>query len=221
MPFSNQTHRMLVIVTTAVAFFMAAHCHAQLNYSGTVNIPIPANGSGVFLNVFTGVHSDSAATNVGWNVQLLPTSSVDVALIAAPGTGYMRNQGVGDVPGRTRLDRNILVGPNSVYYGNSTATIGELPGQWRLNSVGTLGFKCSQPNGSTYYGWMRIQIGASAAACTVVDYAFDNELPNNPDSGIVAPCTPSFVSENKPMISQMVVCVRYQNIKCHSSPQLF
>lgn len=196
MQFSNQAHRMLVIVAAAVAFFMAAHCHAQLNYSGIVNIPIPANGSGVYLNVFTGVHSDSAATNVGWNVQLLPTSSVDVALIAAPGTGYMRNQSVGDLPGRTRLDRNILVGPNSVYYGNSTASIGELPGQWRLNAVGTLGFKCSQPNGQTYYGWMRIQIGASAAACTVVDYAFDNTTSSFPDSGIVAPCTPSFVSEN-------------------------
>ena len=196
MTFSNQTNRMLVTFTAAVAFFMAAHCHAELIYSGTVNIPIPTTGSGVYLNVFTGVHSDSAATNVGWDVQLLTTSTVDVALIAAPGTGYMRNQGVGDLPGRTRLDRNILVGTNSVYYGNSTATIGELPGQWRLNSVGTLGFKFSPPFGETYYGWMRIQIGASAAECTVVDYAFEKNSSFFPVYGLVAPCTPSFVSES-------------------------
>ena len=196
MTFSNQTHRMLVTFTAAVAFFMAAHCHAELIYSGTVNIPIPTTGSGVYLNVFTGVHSDSAATNVGWDVQLLSASTVDVALIAAPGTGYMRNQGVGGLPGRTRLDRNILVGPNSAYYGNSTATIGGLPGQWRLNSVGTLGFKFSPPLGETYYGWMRIQIGASAAECTVVDYAFENDNSFFPVYGLVAPCTPSFVSDS-------------------------
>ena len=188
----NLLRETCAICSAASVLLIGVQCHAAVTYSGVVNIPIPVSGSGVYLDVQTGVHGDSAGNTPNWDVRFLPFSSNDLVLIAAPGTGFMRNQGVGELSSRTRLDRNILVGPNSVYYGNSTATIGELPGQWGLNSVGTLGLKFGSSTGETYYGWIRLRFGASAADCTIVDFAFENGVPFSSEPGIVAPCAPSF-----------------------------
>jgi len=187
----NLLRQTCAIRSAASVLLISVQCHAAVIYSGVVNIPIPVSGSGVYLDVQTGVHGDSAENAPNWDVRFLPFSSNEMVLTAAPGTGFMRNQGVGEIAGRTRLDRNILVGPNSVYYGNSTAKIGELPGQWGLNSVGTLGLKFGSSTGQTYYGWIRLRFGASAADCSIVDFAFENGAFSS-EPGIVVPCTPSF-----------------------------
>lgn len=173
----SQTSRLrnhFALCTAAAASVVAAQANADVVYSGVVNIVVPANIDGTYLNVETGVFSSSAAAVPGWDVNPYGTSLTAVSLYAASGTGFMRNPGAGTSTARTLLDADTSIDAASFFYGSSSATIGTLVGQWSANAEGVFGFKFNGADGLLHYGWLRLAIGANAATRTIVDYAYDN-----------------------------------------------
>ena len=174
MSISNRltNHFALAAVATAA---VAATSNAAIVYSGVLNIVIPANVDGVYMNVETGQYVAGAGAGApGWDVNPYGTSTTAVSLYAATGTGYMRNPGAGTSTGRTNIAAGTAIGAASFFYGSSSATLGTLVGQWTANSTGIFGFKFLAADGLTHYGWMRLAIGANAATRSIVDYGFES-----------------------------------------------
>ena len=172
---SNRLGRHLALCAAAVSCAAAQTAHADVVYSGIVNITVPANIDGTYLNVETGVYVNGPGSgNPGWDVNPYGSSLTAVSLFAAVGTGHMRNPAAGTSTARTRLDADTSIDPASFFYGSSSATIGTLVGQWSANASGIFGFKFLAADGLVHYGWLRMSIGANAATRVIVDYAFDN-----------------------------------------------
>lgn len=153
---------------------LACAAGADVVYSGIVNITVPANIDGTYMNVETGAYSSTASAVPGWDVNPYGTSLTAVSLYAATGTGYMRAPEAGTLTARTNLLADTPIGVASFFYASSSATIGTLPGQWPANAEGLFGFKFLASDGLTHYGWVRLSIGADAATRVIVDYAWEN-----------------------------------------------
>ncbi|MSR69089.1 MAG: hypothetical protein EXS17_01900 [Phycisphaerales bacterium] len=173
MQISSRLNKHLAVAAAAAACVSAAN--AVIIYSGVVNIVVPANVDGVYINVQTGQYLAGAGAGVpGWDCNPYGTSLTSVALYAAVGTGYMRNPGAGTSTSRTNIAAGTAIGSTSFFYGSSNATIGTLVGQWTANTTGIFGFKFVAADTLTHYGWMRLAIGANAATRTIVDYGFES-----------------------------------------------
>ncbi|MDA1262617.1 MAG: hypothetical protein O3B75_06940 [Planctomycetota bacterium] len=193
MSISNRltNHFALAAVATAA---VAGSANAAMVYSGVLNIVIPANFDGVYLNVETGQNVAGSGSGVsGWDLNPYGTSTAAMSLYAASGTGYMRNPDAGTSTSRTLLAEGTAIGAASFFYGSSSAVIGTLVGQWSANSSGIIGFKfrtaADGAGPATHYGWMRIAFGASAAFRTIVDYGYESDagVAINAGAGVPAP----------------------------------
>ena len=173
---SNRLNKHFAVCAAAVATAVVGSANAAVVYSGVVNISIPANIDGSYINVETGQYSVTGGGEgvPGWDINPYGSSTTAVSLYAATGTGYMRNPGAGTSTGRTNLAEGTNIGATSFFYGSSTATIGTLVGQWSANANGIFGFKFLAADGLTHYGWARMSIGANAASRTIVDYGFES-----------------------------------------------
>jgi hypothetical protein len=141
------------------------------------------------MNLVTGTLLNGPTNSVpGWDVNPYGTSATNVALLAAAGTGIMRNPDAGTNTWRTNLAVGTLVGPAGFFYGNSASVIGTAVGQWTANSVGYFGLKfvreSSIPNeDTTHYGWVALRIGANATDRTIVEFAYESAA----NIGIIVP----------------------------------
>jgi MYXO-CTERM domain-containing protein len=177
---SNRLNKHFVAAAAAVAVTGAAN--AAVVYSGVLNVTIPANIDGLYLNVETGQQGSSGGAVPGWDIN--PYGSTSLSLYAASGTGYMRHPQA-TTTAKTNIAAGTAIGSSAFFYGSSSAVIGTLPGQWSLNSTGIIGFKFLAADGLTHYGWARIAIGASLAARTLVDYAFESTAGQSLNAGVV------------------------------------
>ncbi len=171
MSISNRLNKHFV-AAAATAVAVAGSANAAIVYSGAINVSIPANVDGLYLNVQTGLQGSTGGTTAGWDIN--PYGATYLSFYAATGTGYMRNPGAGTATGRTNLAAGTAIGASSFFYGSSSAVVGTSVGQWAFNSSGIVGFKFLAADGLTHYGWARIAIGATLAARTLVDYAFES-----------------------------------------------
>ncbi|MSR18216.1 MAG: hypothetical protein EXS00_03445 [Phycisphaerales bacterium] len=168
---SNRLNRHFAVAASA-AVVVAGSASAAIQYR-VMNLLVPFNVDGSYINVVTGAYSSAAADVPGWDINPYGTSTTGISLYAATGTGYMRNPGAGTSTSRTNLAGGTAIGSASFFYGSSNATLGTLVGQWALNSTGIFGFKFL--NGATVnYGWARMTLGANTAARTIVDMAFED-----------------------------------------------
>ncbi len=171
MTLSNRLNKHIAVAAAAAASVGAAN--AAVVYSGVVNITVPFNIDGVYMNVETGAMGSAGAGVAGWDVNPYGSSTTAVSLYAATGTGYMRTPGA-TTTGKTNLAAGTEIGASAFFYGSSSATIGTLAGQWSANSTGIFGFKFVGADALTHYGWMRLAIGANAGTRSVVDYGYES-----------------------------------------------
>ena len=163
----------LVACAATATAVIATGASAAVVYSGELNITIQANIDGLYVNCETGQYVNGPGAGVpGWDIN--PYGATSLSFFAATGTGYMRNPGAGTATGRTNLAAGTAIGASSFFYGSSSAVVGTSVGQWAFNSSGIVGFKFLAADGLTHYGWARIAIGATLAARTLVDYAFES-----------------------------------------------
>jgi len=165
----------LPIFVGATAILQSQTASAAVVYSGILNHSVPVNLQGTVVNLVTGVVQNGAVSGVpGWDVNPFGPSATSVGLLAAGGTGIMRNPGAGTNTFRTNLALGTAVGPSAFFYGDSAAVIGTAVGQWTANSEGYFGLKfINETTGATHYGFMALRIGANATDRTIVGFAYE------------------------------------------------
>ena len=154
----------------------AATSHAQIIYSGMVNLNIPTTTNGLYLNVVSGANNLPAST-VGGTVP-----GWDINIWSATGLGFFNPAGTSAVPPgayvvtapgfASNLSFGTSIGGTSTF-GTGTSTN---VAQWNLNSSNNLfGFQFIADGGTLHYGWGRISLGATpgTAGRALVEYAFD------------------------------------------------
>ena len=150
--------------------------HAAISYSGLQNITIPADFTGVYIDI------DTAATGLapfaGWDINpLFGGTAVANSAVFQPVRVAASNQSA-----YVNLPFNDLIDSTDTYasgFGGSGQNpnyhFGPNPGQFQDGVDGYLGFKFTTNSAlGPYYGWMRLSLTNNTPGALVKDWAYDN-----------------------------------------------
>lgn len=162
---------------------------AYIVWSGIININIPSNVDGVYLNVITGQSGSAGAAVSGWDVN--PYNSTTLSFFSPTGGGYVRGGGTS----ATQVDNlafNTVIGASmaspswgsgAIESGANSATV------FNFNSTQNLvGFRfVNEATGSTHYGWMRLQLWSSGGVQprAIVEYAYESVAGASINAGVI------------------------------------
>lgn len=145
---------------------------ADIVYSGIVNISVPNNFDGIYINFVTGETGSSGSSVPGWNWN--PYNG---------GTGlqFFWNGPAPNINGGLSLDQITYavlpagsgVGPANTYLNTTSATA---TANWRAGADAYLGIRLlnSQTN-QINYGWVHFDTtGSTGFPATIIEYAYDN-----------------------------------------------
>ena len=171
--FLRNADRLLGRTATAVAAAtgvglvgQAQEAHAQIVYSGPVNIAIPPTTAGVYLNLVTGVNDPNPSLVPGWDINPYGSASLIWFNPGAPAGGVYLNGGV------TNAALGTVVDSTGTYAGG-TATNG-----FNFNSDNNyVGIRLQNEaaGNATDYGWFQVHLGASFTdpARAIIGYAYE------------------------------------------------
>lgn len=181
MQLSNRLNKHIAVAAAAAACVGAAN--AAVVYSGIVNLVIPANIDGMYINIETGATGATGGVTTGWDIN--PYAATGLSFFNATGTGMMR------FPGVTTGSAGSLAAGSTVgaagSFGSGAVVFGAAAGNWSLNASNYFGFKFVASDGLTHYGWGRMVVGATASTRTLAEYAWDNVAATGITVGIPAP----------------------------------
>ena len=146
---------------------------AGIVHSGPVNIVIPDNIDGIYMNIVTGANNPVAASVPGWDINPYSASAGTFNLWSADTSTWLSTSGV--IGGPYKLANGTSIGPAGTYFRPGGGTNVGL--EMTLNSnQNLLGFKfVNEGNGgATHFGWLRLQFGATAGTRSIVEYAYEN-----------------------------------------------
>ena len=146
---------------------------ASIVYSGVLNTNIPANFTGIYLNMENGAVGNSNALP-GWDLNPWVTGG-NWVLFPAGGNGI-----VGAANAATNLTSGTLIDAASSYITGSTIS---LPN----GSPALIGIKFTTADASTHFGWLRITTANGATPGTLVDYAWENVANTGINAGATTP----------------------------------
>jgi hypothetical protein len=174
---SNGTKRSLLtqrvarhLAAASVAAVAAGTASAAVQYTA-VNLTVPNNIDGLYINVETLATGSAGSVVAGWDIN--PYSATSLTWFNATGTGMLRYPGV-----TTGSAGNLAVGTivdGSGSYGSGAVTVGSAAGNWQLNAQNRFGFRFVASDGQTHYGWGTFQIGASISGADrkIVELAWE------------------------------------------------
>jgi len=153
---------------------------AQIVYSGPVNINIPSNGIGVYLNVVTGVNNPNPSLVPGWDINPYGTASFILFNPSTPAGGVY----VVNAPGGTSATAPDNLANLGAYLISAASGFGsgtvEATGLTSLNlnsSNNIIGFRFqNEATGIINYGWFRVSLAGTSGAQprAIVEYAYDS-----------------------------------------------
>lgn len=161
------------VTCAAAAAGVAAGAQAAIVWSGAVNINIPSDTFGVYLNVVNGATSNSGSLS-GWDLNCWSGSALN--FFSSTSSGQTQATGmVGTGTVASNLAAGTLISGASTFTTNvGTQTTTGL----NLNSSNNIfGFKFYDETAAAYrYGWVRISLGATAGGQprSIVEYAYEN-----------------------------------------------
>lgn len=171
----EKVDRVLGMAATAVAAgsgvaFVAMESEAQADivWSGIVNIDIPVNVDGVYLNVLTGQTGSSGGAVPGWDLNPYSGTGLLFWQPSNPAGGVYSIQGgvVGNLAAGTSIDAGNT-------WGNAAGGT-----QWNFSSNDNLvGFRFfNEGNSQVHYGWFRLGLGETTTTPgrRIVEYAFNS-----------------------------------------------
>lgn len=157
---------------------------AFIVWSGIININIPSNTDGVYLNVITGQAGTSGAGVTGWDVN--PWSATGLSFFSPTGGGYVRGLGSSG----TLVDNlafNTVIGASQAFGSGVAESTGATA--FNLNSTQNLvGFRfVNEAGGTTHYGWMRLQLwsGPGIQPRAIVEYAYETVAGASINAGVI------------------------------------
>lgn len=167
---------------TAVGAVVApAPTEAAVISSGPINITIPTDNVGIYLNVVTGVSATTPAGSPGWDLNPYGSTGLNMFSSTSSGGNAAALGGVGPYVGTGTNYFNLTLGMTvssaSTFANTSVLTIsGTTP--LNLNSANNyVGFRFfNESTGAVNYGYMQISLSGTAAAQprAVVSYSYDN-----------------------------------------------
>jgi hypothetical protein len=147
----------------------AQNAHAAIVYSGSLNTPIIADFSGIYLNLVTGATARDSSL-AGWDINpWVSGGSWRVFPNGASASGVV----VGASGVASDLLPGTLIDGASTYITGSSNTVARTynPGP------GILGIRfIRESDNAVLFGWIRMNLpgGSSATAGTIVDYAYED-----------------------------------------------
>ena len=168
-------------VAAAAATVVASGAQAAIVYSGVVNISIPVNFDGVYLNMVTGATGTSGTGTAGWDINPYGASSLSWFAPSTPAASHGLVRGLGS--SATSVD-NLF---GSGYVIGATGTPAPNYGTGANETIGATAFTFNSSNnivglrfwneatGAINYGWMRLSLGATFSSTrSIVEYAYEN-----------------------------------------------
>ena len=167
----------------AAATVVASGAQAAIVYSGVVNISIPLNVDGVYLNLVNGATGTSGASTAGWDINPYGSSSLTWFLPSNPASSFGLVRGLGS--STTQVDN--LFGTD--YLIAATGTPAPNYGAGTNQTSGTTAFIFNSSNNivglrfwneatsQINYGWMRLSFSAGFNTTrSIVEYAYEDSL---------------------------------------------
>ena len=157
-------------IAAAVPFMTADDASAAVQYTA-VNLIVPNNIDGLYINVETLATGSAGSAVAGWDIN--PYSATSLTWFNAVGTGMLRYPGV-TTGSAGNLPIGTIVGSTGSY-GSGAVTVGAAAGNWQLNSLNRFGFRFVAADGLTHYGWGTFSIGASISGADrkITELAWD------------------------------------------------
>ncbi len=178
----NKADRILGMTAAAVAATTGAGivgttstAEADVVDSGAVNIVIPNNIDGIYMNILNGNVGTSGAGVTGWDINPYSASAGSFNLWGPTvNTWYSAggvNAGPYNLPGGT-----VIGGAAAGFFRPGGAT--NIAPQMNLNSSDNyLGFMFVNEDNSdlVHYGWLQLEFGATAGDRAIVRYAYESD----------------------------------------------
>ena len=163
--------RTALLVEAAALCLCSTATMAALVDSGPVNIAIPDNVNGVYLNVVTGANSTSSLA--GYDVNPYSNAAGQFNLWGPTTNTWFNPQGV--VGGNYNLPGGTVIqGASTVFFRPGSTNVAS---QFTLNSnQNYVGFRfVNEANGNqVHFGYLQLQFGATAGTRSIVRYVYDN-----------------------------------------------
>ena len=154
----------------ASATFMAADtASASVQYTA-VNLIVPNNIDGLYINVETLATGSAGSAVAGWDIN--PYSATSLTWFNATGTGMLRYPGA-TTGSAGNLAIGTIVGATGSY-GSGAVTVGAAAGNWQLNSLNRFGFRFVAADGLTHYGYGLMTVGAAITTRTITDIFYES-----------------------------------------------
>jgi hypothetical protein len=164
-----------VTAITAVATLAAFGSSAQaaIFYSGPVNIVVPDNIDGVYLNLVTGASGTVAGAVPGWDINPYSAVAGGFHLWGATTTTWFNTAGVIGSAGGYLLADGTTIGPGANFFRPGGGT--NLAESVTLNAPNLFGVQfTNEPGGTNHFGWVEITFGATAASRAITGWAFES-----------------------------------------------
>jgi hypothetical protein len=169
---NRSIRRQLGLAAGAVVLSLASSASmAALVDSGTVNIVIPDDIDGIYMNLVTGA-ATFPAPPAGWDINPYTAAAGQFNLWGATTTTWFSTGGV--IAGPYNLPCATSVGPGGTFFRPGGGTNVGL--QMTLNSSNNyLGVQfTNEVTTATNYGWIQLQFGATAGVRSIVRYVYEN-----------------------------------------------
>jgi len=171
----------------------ATEAQADIVYRGVVNINIPSNIDGVYLNVVTGTTGSLGGSVAGWDINPYSGTTMNFFSPDSANTGGFVRAGGSSTTLTDNLAPGFLIDANANTGGTWGNSAAESTGATAFNlnsSDNIVGFRfVNEANGNqVHFGWMRISLAESFTAQprTLVEYAYES----NAGVGIQAGAVP-------------------------------
>lgn len=160
------------LAVTALATILAAPAHAAIVYSGPVNISIPDDIDGIYLNVVSGASGAPGGAVPGWDINPYSAGAGLFSLWGPTVNTWFTPTGVSDgnyvLPFGTPIS-----GPNAAFFRPGGAT--DIGPQVTLGAANLFGFRfTAEPGGTNHFGWIEITFGGDASTRAITGYAFES-----------------------------------------------
>ncbi len=146
---------------------------ASLVQSGWVNLTIPLDPQGIYLDLDAGLTGFSEFA--GWDVNFVFGGSE----IYNSDKFQAVRVGTGNADAFTNIAQGFQVAAGTSFFstgfGGSFTHLGVAPGQFAPGDEGLIGFKfTTNGNAGPYYGWMRVTLTPNTAGATIHEWSYDN-----------------------------------------------
>jgi len=176
-----------IAALSAVAGLMAVAvpAHAVIVYSGPVNINIPANIDGVYLNLVTG--ASGATAPAGWDINPYSAGTAlapGFHLWGATTTTWLNSASLITNAAGYILAPGTSIGPGTNFYRPGGGT--DVGTAVTLNAPNLFGVQFTNEGGpSVHFAWVEITFGASVTSRAITGWAYESSPLTAIQAGVV------------------------------------